>query len=93
MYETVAQVKSKYGIHARPSAAIIGEAKKFVNTDIVLVNPDKKDEKIDAKSILSVMGLNRACGDSVVVRAYGGDERAAAEAVAKVIREYEIGEE
>jgi phosphocarrier protein HPr len=93
MYEITSKVKSKYGIHARPSAAITNEAKKFSGTDIVLINPDKKDEKIDARSIMSVMCLNRACGDLVIVRAYGGDERAAAEAVAKVIQEYEINED
>jgi phosphotransferase system HPr (HPr) family protein len=90
MFEVIAYVKSKYGIHARPSAAICSEAKKFNDTKIVLLNPDNKKQEIDAKELLSVLGINRKCGDPIIIRAHGKNEQVAAEAIAQVVHEYEI---
>jgi len=92
MVEITAYLKSKYGIHVRPSAAISSAAKEFKDTRIVLINPDKPKEEIDGKFILDIINLNRKCGDPIIVKAYGGDEQTAADAVASVIREFEIVE-
>jgi phosphotransferase system HPr (HPr) family protein len=93
MVEITAYIKSKYGIHVRPAAAISSAAKIYTDTWIVLIDPDKPKEEINGKIPLNIINLNRRCGDPIVIRTYGGDERAAADAVARVIREFEVKEE
>ena len=92
MVEVTAYIKSKYGIHVRPAAAISNAAKVYTDTWIVLIDPDKPQEEINGKVLLNVINLNRKCGDPIVIRAYGGNEQAAADAVATVVREFEIVE-
>jgi len=92
MVEITAYIKSKYGIHVRPAAAINNVAKEFRDTKIVLVSPDKPEEEIDGKVLLGIITINRKCGDSIIVRTYGKGEQAAADAVAKVINEFEVTE-
>ena len=90
MVEITAYIKSKYGIHVRPAAAISNVAKEFRETRIILVDPEKPNEEIDGKVLLNIINLNKKCGDPVVVRTYDKNEQAAADAVAKVINEFEI---
>lgn len=90
MVEITAYIKSKYGIHVRPAAAISNVAKEFKDTKIVLIDPDRPNEDIDGKILLSIITMNRKCGDPIVIRTYDKNEQAAADAVAKVINEFEI---
>jgi phosphocarrier protein len=90
--EKIARIKSKYGIHARPAAAICSTAKKYPDAKILIVDPRKEKEEIDAKSILTLMTLNKKCGDELIVKAYGIDEDKAADDVANTINEFEIRE-
>lgn len=61
------------GLHARPAALV---ARKVVGFDAtVTING------ADAKSVLSLMGLNAKCGDVVTVAATGADATAAVDAV------------
>jgi phosphotransferase system HPr (HPr) family protein len=90
MVQITAYIKSKYGIHVRPAAAISNVAKEFRDTKIVLIDPDRPNEDIDGKILLSIITMNRKCGDPIVIRTYDKNEQAAADAVAKVINEFEI---
>lgn len=92
MVEIVAHVKSKYGIHARPAAAISNEARRFYDTKIILINPDKRDTELNAKDLLAVLSINRKCGDPIIIRAYGKDEQIAVDSIAKVIEEFEVSD-
>ena len=92
MVETTACIKSKYGIHVRPAAAISNVAKEFRDTKIVLIDPDRPNEEIDGKILLSIIAMNRKCGDPIIIRTYYKDEQAAADAVSKVINEFEIAD-
>lgn len=80
MIEKTAKVVNKLGIHARPASLIVQTAIKF-KSSIQLI---KDGASADAKSIMSVMMLAAAQDSSVVVRAEGEDEEAAAEAIVRL---------
>jgi phosphotransferase system HPr (HPr) family protein len=90
MVEIVARIFGRYGIHARPAGAIRNAAVIFSETEIVLIDPNDRTCVKNAKCILELLTFNKKCGDTLIVRARGKDEEAAAEAVATVIREFEV---
>ena len=86
MVEKEAVVVPEAGLHARPAARFVKEAKGY-NSNIVVV---KDDVEANAKSSLRLMTLGAKHGDTVVVRAEGEDEEAAVDAlVALLSREEE----
>jgi len=89
MIRKIACVKSRFGIHARPSAKIATMASEsFPRTEITLI--DKTSQKCDAKSILGLLMLAVPCGASVTICASGVDEENAANAIANIIETYEV---
>lgn len=62
-------VKNPAGIHARPAAVLTAAAKEF-SSDITLLCGNRK---ANAKSVVAVMGLDVAKGDSVCLKATGRD--------------------
>jgi len=82
-------IRSKHGLHARPSAKICEAAMSFSGTDIRIVDPDD-GTNADAKSILSILTMTKENGQSVVVSAEGPDEQKAATEVARIIEEFDV---
>ncbi|MFP4163670.1 MAG: HPr family phosphocarrier protein [Chitinispirillaceae bacterium] len=80
MIEKTANVVNSLGIHARPASLIVQTATRF-KSSIQLI---KDGASADAKSIMSVMMLAAAQNTSVIVRADGEDEEAAADAIVKL---------
>lgn len=74
-------ISSKNGMHARPAGALVNAAKEF-SSDIMVT---KGDRDADAKRLFSVMSLGARCGDELTFRISGGDEEAAAKAVANAL--------
>ena len=66
-------VKDESGLHARPAAKIADTAKKF-SAEVRIV---KGTEKVNAKSMVSIMGLNIKGGDKVHFEAKGKDAKEA----------------
>lgn len=62
-------VKNPAGIHARPAAVLTAAAKEF-SSDIMLLCGNRE---ANAKSVVAVMGLDVAKGDSVCLKATGRD--------------------
>jgi phosphocarrier protein HPr len=86
MVEKEAVIVPEAGLHARPAALFVKEAKNYAS-DIVVV---KDGTEANAKSSLMLMTLGAKHGDKVVVRAEGEDEEAAVDAlVALLSREEE----
>lgn len=75
------------GLHARPAARFVKEAKSY-SSDIVVV---KDGTEVSAKSPLRLMTLGAKHGDRVTVRAEGEDEDAAVEALIAILSEEEEG--
>jgi len=83
-----ATVRSKYGIHARPSMHLYKAAEQFPDTEITITDLTN-NTKAKADSILQLMLLSSGFGSIVSISASGGDEKKAAEAIAKVIETFE----
>jgi len=74
-------IKSECGLHARPAANVMKEAKKFKSA----VRIAKGSKSCNAKSLVEILSLGVACGDEVTLSCEGEDEEAAADAVKNVI--------
>jgi phosphotransferase system HPr (HPr) family protein len=85
MVEKEATIVPEAGLHARPAARFIKEAKGF-SSEIVVV---KDGQEVSAKSALRLMTLGAKHGDKVVIRAEGEDEEAAVDALVAILSEEE----
>ncbi|HET7479105.1 MAG TPA: HPr family phosphocarrier protein [Rubrobacteraceae bacterium] len=86
MVEREVTVVPKEGLHARPAAMFVKEAKRYTSTDIVVV---KGETEANAKSSLKLMTLGAKHGDTLIIRADGDEEEAAADALAALISQEE----
>ena len=66
-------VKNKNGIHCRPSGVI---SKAFKDYEGVIEIENEEGKIGNPRSVLSMLGLCLACGDSFTVRVTGPDEEA-----------------
>jgi len=73
------------GLHARPASAIEQAAGQFAST-VTLVN-ERTGQTADATSVLGVIALGIGCGDTCRLIVSGPDERAASDALARLIRD------
>lgn len=69
------------GLEARPVAVLVQVASQFESKIYV----ENGDRKVNAKSIMGMMTLGLAAGESVVVSAEGSDEQAAIENIEKFL--------
>ncbi|MFH1862634.1 MAG: HPr family phosphocarrier protein [bacterium] len=81
-------IHNKLGIHARPASRIVKLA-TLSRADFWLV---KNGERVNGKSILSVMMLAAACGERVILEANGEGEAELIQEVADLIQK-KFGEE
>ncbi len=78
---TQAQIRNKYGLHARPAAEFVKLANKFSSEVWV----GKDDIEVSGKSIMGVMMLAAEYGSVVVIRAEGDDAEEAVGALAQLV--------
>ncbi len=74
-------IKNKEGLHARPASDFCKTAGRFKSKITVA----KDGEEYEAKSILMVLCLGAACGDTVEISAEGEDEQEAVDALVKTL--------
>lgn len=74
-------VPNPTGLHARPTAVLVAEAKKYAS----VIHVYKDGEQANAKSLVSVMGLEVNCGDLINIVAKGPDAEAALAAIVPMI--------
>ena len=77
-------IENEVGLHARPAALFVQTAAKF-KSKIKVRNTTRGTPFMDAKSILSVMGLGVSKGHEIEVTAEGEDEQTALETIARLI--------
>jgi phosphocarrier protein HPr len=82
MAERTAVIASEVGLHARPASLLVQAAARQPVT--VTIAKDGA-EPVDARSILSVIGLDARHGDTVVLRADGDGADSALEELARII--------
>ena len=81
MAERTVTLVSKSGLHARPAAIFVQNAKGF-QCAITLA---KNEKKVNAKSLLSVLTLGAEQGEQVVLHADGEDAETAVEKLAALL--------
>ena len=69
------------GLEARPVALLVQVASQYESKIYV----EDGEKKVNAKSIMGMMTLGRASGESIVVSAEGSDEQAAIENIEKYL--------
>ncbi|QDU71166.1 HPr family phosphocarrier protein [Mucisphaera calidilacus] len=79
--ETVAVVCNRLGMHARPAMSFVDTASQYVS-DIHVI---KKEQKVDAKSIMQLMMLAATQGTELRIVAEGSDAQAAVEALKSLV--------
>lgn len=72
-------ILNETGLHARPASVFVNTAAKF-KSDLTI---QKEGKKVNAKSILSVLGLGISKGTELTISAEGPDEE---EAVSKLVQ-------
>lgn len=77
-----AVVASEVGLHARPASLLVQAAAR---QPVPVTIAKDGTEPVDARSILSVIGLDARSGDTVVLFADGDGAEAALEELARII--------
>tara|TARA_Y100001960_G_scaffold143285_1_gene151741 strand:- start:6023 stop:6304 length:282 start_codon:yes stop_codon:yes gene_type:complete len=82
--EATFQIKNPHGLHARPGALLVAEAKKF-EAKITVVNLDANAQSVSAKSLMKIMTLGVKNGHKLQFTADGRDAKEALDAIGKAI--------
>lgn len=82
MAERRVRVGSEVGLHARPAALFVQAAGRL-GVPVTIAKPG--GEPVDARSILSVLGLDAKGGDEVILAAAGAGADAALDELAALV--------
>lgn len=77
-------IKNEHGLHARPSAVLVNEVKKF-NAKIEVQNVDKNSPLVSAKSLMKIVALGVTKGTTLRFVATGDDAEVALAAIGAAI--------
>ena len=81
-------IPNRSGLHARPAAVLVNLAKKY-QSQVFL---HRGEDKVNAKSVVAIMGMQVARGDTVTLEAAGRDAREAITELTEAVRSG-LGEE
>lgn len=81
MVEKLATVGAPEGLHARPAALFVKEAKKYAAE----IKVAKDEREVNAKSSLQILTIGAKKGDSIAIRAEGDDAEEAVAALSDLI--------
>lgn len=79
-------IRNEHGLHARPSANLVNEVKKF-NAKITVQNLTRESAPVSAKSLMKIVALGVTQGHRLRFVAEGDDAKQAIEALGKAIAE------
>jgi len=82
MVEAQVLIRTGVGLHARPAAALVGEARRHA----CALRLESGGRAADAKNILQVLALGVKDGEAVHIRAKGEGERQAVDALLGVLK-------
>ena len=78
------EVPNPSGLHARPAATFVKAANGF-RCDVTLSNVTGRSDPANAKSIIAVLKLGVARGNTIRIEATGDDEDAAVESLRALV--------
>lgn len=79
--EKTITIKNASGLHARPAGMFVKKASEFKST----VEIKAKDKVVNAKSIMGIMSLGLAQGDTITIAANGDDAENAVNALVELV--------
>ena len=82
--EAVFMIRNEHGLHARPSAVLVNEVKKY-NASVAVQNLDRDSQLVSAKSLMKIVALGVTQGHRLRFVAEGDDAKQAIEALGKII--------
>ena len=77
-------IRNEHGLHARPSAVLVNEVKKFASK-ITVQNLTRETALVSAKSLMKIVALGVTQGHRLRFVAEGDDAKQAIEALGKII--------
>lgn len=83
MLETEIEITNKLGLHARAAAKLVKTASGFVS----LIEIEKDGQRVNAKSIMSVMMLAASRGNVVKIFADGEDQQTAIDSIVELVND------
>ena len=88
--EAVFVIKNEHGLHARPSAVLVNEVKKY-NASVAVQNLDRNSQLVSAKSLMKIVALGVVKGTRLRFVATGDEAQQAIDGIGAVI-ESDLGE-
>ncbi|QJC29261.1 HPr family phosphocarrier protein [Enterobacteriaceae endosymbiont of Plateumaris rustica] len=82
MFQEEIIINNTHGLHIRPAALFVKEAKSFIS-DITITSNGKT---VNAKSLFKIQTLGMTKGTSIILTASGKDEKKAIEHLVKIIK-------
>ncbi|SQH96484.1 fused PTS fructose transporter subunit IIA/HPr protein [Haemophilus haemolyticus] len=82
--EAVFVIKNERGLHARPSAVLVNEVKKY-NASVAVQNLDRNSQLVSAKSLMKIVALGVVKGTRLRFVATGDEAQQAIDGIGAVI--------
>lgn len=82
--EAVFVIKNEHGLHARPSAMLVNEVKKY-NASVAVQNLDRNSQLVSAKSLMKIVALGVVKGTRLRFVATGDEAQQAIDGIGSVI--------
>ncbi|WDI78594.1 HPr family phosphocarrier protein [Candidatus Purcelliella pentastirinorum] len=83
MFQQNVTIRAIHGLHIRPAAKFVKEAKKFVSNITVIFN----SKSVNAKSLFKLQTIGLSYGSIVTICAVGKDEKEAVDHLSKILSE------
>ena len=83
--EAVFVIKNEHGLHARPSAVLVNEVKKY-NASVAVQNLDRNSQLVSAKSLMKIVALGVVKGTRLRFVATGDEAQQAIDGIGAVIQ-------
>ena len=82
--EAVFMIRNEHGLHARPSAVLVNEVKKY-NASVAVQNLDRDTQLVSAKSLMKIVALGVVKGHRLRFVASGEEAQQAIDGIGAVI--------
>ncbi|QCI20225.1 HPr family phosphocarrier protein [Buchnera aphidicola (Brachycaudus cardui)] len=85
MFQNQITITAPHGLHTRPAAQFVKEAKKFISDISIIFN----GKTVNAKSLFKIQTLGLVQGSIITLSAEGEDEKQSIEHLSKIMTELE----
>lgn len=85
MFQNTITITAPHGLHTRPAAQFVKEAKKFISN----ISITYKEKSVNAKSLFKIQTLGLVHGSLITLSAEGEDEKEAIEHLSVIMKELE----